>query len=144
LYRSFILIPLSVRSRLIGFTGYMTEKQKESWTEDLITPLKLTNQMIANAIERSRIEQELKDAKERAEESDKLKTAFLSSMSHEIRTPMNHILGFIELLKDPTLSEKDKEEFMSIVRTSGNVLLRLIDDILDIAKIDSDNSLSIR
>lgn len=137
LYRSFILIPLSVRSRLIGFTGYMTEKQKESWTEDLITPLKLTNQMIANAIERSRIEQELKDAKERAEESDKLKTAFLSSMSHEIRTPMNHILGFIELLKDPSLSEKDKEEFMSIVRTSGNVLLRLIDDILDIAKIDS-------
>ena len=93
--------------------------------------------MIANAIERQKVELELKNAKEKAVESDKLKTAFLSSMSHEIRTPMNHILGFIELLKDPGLSENEKKEFMAIVKSSGNLLLKLIDDIIDIAKLES-------
>ncbi|MBK7173256.1 MAG: PAS domain S-box protein [Bacteroidales bacterium] len=136
-FHSFVLIPLLVRGKFVGFSGYFTENTIDSWTEDLKIPLTLTNQMMANAIERKNVEQELKNAKEKAVESDKLKTAFLSSMSHEIRTPMNHILGFIELLKDPGLMEQEKMEFMAIVKSSGNLLLRLIDDIIDIAKIES-------
>jgi PAS domain S-box-containing protein len=135
--KSFVLVPLSVRGKFIGFSGYFTTNPVDSWTDDLIIPLSLTTQMMANAIERKNVEQELKDAKEKAVESDKLKTAFLSSMSHEIRTPMNHILGFIELLKDPGLTEAEKKEFMTIVKSSGNLLLRLIDDIIDIAKLES-------
>lgn len=136
-FQSYILLPLLVRGKFIGFTGYFSEKAIGLWTDDLITPLSLTNQMIANALERKNVEQELKSAKEKAVESDRLKTAFLSSMSHEIRTPMNHILGFIELLKDPGLSDTEKMEFMSIVKTSGNLLLHLIDDIIDIAKLEA-------
>jgi len=136
-FHSYILIPLLVRGKFIGFTGYFSEKVIEAWTEDMVTPLTLTNQMIANALERKNVEQELKSAKEKAVESDRLKTAFLSSMSHEIRTPMNHILGFIELLKDPGLSETEKMEFMAIVKASGNLLLHLIDDIIDIAKLEA-------
>jgi PAS domain S-box-containing protein len=133
----YLIVPLTVSGKFIGLIAYFTGKEDMEWNDEVINPLKLTSQMIANAIERKRIEHELKYAKEKAVESDKLKTAFLSSMSHEIRTPMNHILGFIELLKDPGLSEKEKKEFMDIVKSSGNLLLRLIDDIIDIAKLES-------
>ena len=136
-FASYILMPLSAGGKFIGFTGYFTDKHANTWTDDLVIPLKVTNQMIANAIERIRIEDELNDTRVKAVESDRLKTAFLSSMSHEIRTPMNHILGFIELLKDPGLSDAEKNEFMSIVKSSGNMLLKLIDDIIDIAKLES-------
>jgi len=136
-FSSYVIVPLTVAGKFIGLIAYFAGKQITEWNDDVVNPLKLTSQMIANAIERRKVEQELMNAKEKAVESDKLKTAFLSSMSHEIRTPMNHILGFIELLKDPGLSEKEKKEFMAIVKSSGNLLLRLIDDIIDIAKLES-------
>ncbi|HEX7411076.1 MAG TPA: ATP-binding protein, partial [Bacteroidales bacterium] len=90
-----------------------------------------------NAIQRKQNEQELTRSKERAEESDKLKTAFLASMSHEIRTPMNHIMGFLELLNYTEVNLVERQEFLNIIRSSGDNLLRLIDDIIDIAKIES-------
>lgn len=93
--------------------------------------------IIGDVSKRKLTEHELIKAKERAEESDKLKTAFLTSMSHEIRTPMNHILGFMDLLKDPSLSAEEREEYSQIIFDSGQVLLRLIDDIIDIAKIEA-------
>ena len=81
---------------------------------------------------------ELKIAKEKAEESDKLKTAFLANMSHEIRTPMNAIIGFSNLLIDPEVEEEQKEGFIKILTNNSNALLQIIDDIIDIARIDSD------
>lgn len=80
---------------------------------------------------------ELKVAKEKAEESDKLKTAFLANMSHEIRTPMNAIVGFSYLLTDPESSEESKEEFIKVIKSNGEVLMNLINDILDISMIES-------
>ncbi len=93
---------------------------------------------IANDIsERKRTEQELIRAKEKAEESDRLKTAFLSNMSHEIRSPMNAVLGFIQLIKaDEQLSETGKQ-YVDLIQNSGNQLLSLIEDIIDISKIQS-------
>jgi len=82
-------------------------------------------------------ELKLKEAKEKAEEADMLKTAFLANMSHEIRTPMNAIIGFSELLTDPELTEESKVEYVNYINNSGNNLLRLIDDIIDIAKIEA-------
>ncbi len=76
-------------------------------------------------------------AKKRAEESDRLKTAFLTNISHEIRTPMNGILGFAELLKLPDLSEQKNEEFVNLIEQSGLRMLNIINDIVDIAKIES-------
>ncbi|MBK3516015.1 ATP-binding protein [Carboxylicivirga marina] len=76
-------------------------------------------------------------AKRKAEESDHLKTAFLSNMSHEIRTPMNAILGFSNLLSHPDISLVEKEEFINLIRINGKNLLTLVEDIIDISKIDS-------
>ena len=83
------------------------------------------------------INEELKAAKEKAEESDRLKSAFLANMSHEIRTPMNGILGFAELLQDPRLTDKEAQEFISLIRISGNRMLGIINDLIDISKVES-------
>lgn len=81
---------------------------------------------------------ELKAAKEKAEENDKIKGAFLENMSHEIRTPMNAILGFINLLDSPSLDEKTRQYYVNYINQSGKVLLRLIDDIIDFARLEAD------
>ena len=84
-----------------------------------------------------KIENKLIRAKRKAEESDKLKSAFLANMSHEIRTPMNSIIGFSDLLSDDNIDSKTKNSYLSIIQTAGNDLLKLIDDIIDIAKIEA-------
>jgi signal transduction histidine kinase len=76
-------------------------------------------------------------AKEKAEESDQLKSAFLANMSHEIRTPMNGILGFAELLKEPDLTGEEQHEYIDIIEKSGARMLNIINDIVSISKIES-------
>lgn len=76
-------------------------------------------------------------AKDRAEESDRLKTAFLANISHEIRTPMNAIVGFSDFLIDPTVGLEEKTELHRIINLNSDILVKLIDDILDIARIES-------
>ncbi len=81
--------------------------------------------------------QELRKAKERAEESDKLKTEFLNNISHEVRTPMNGIIGFSNLLDDPNLSYEKRKYYSSIIKNCGHQLLRIIDDILEISNLET-------
>ncbi|MCW3786381.1 sensor histidine kinase [Plebeiibacterium sediminum] len=81
-------------------------------------------------------QEELSKAKEHAEESDRLKTAFLCNMSHEIRTPMNGIVGFSDLLKSTALQNEELEYYCDIIRSSGQQLLRIVNDIIDISKIE--------
>nr|WP_321409012.1 ATP-binding protein [uncultured Carboxylicivirga sp.] len=80
---------------------------------------------------------DLELAREKAEESDRLKTAFLANLSHEIRTPMNSIIGFSSLLSTDMHSEKDRNEFIKLIQQSSESLLVLIDDIIDISRIES-------
>ena len=87
--------------------------------------------------DRKLAEQELIKAKEHAEESDRLKSAFLANMSHEIRTPMNGILGFAELLKEPGITGDEQKEYIKIIEKSGVRMLNIINDIVDISKIES-------
>jgi PAS domain S-box-containing protein len=77
------------------------------------------------------------EAKERAEESDRLKSAFLANMSHEIRTPLNSIIGFSDLLLDPDFDSNQHDEFIRMIGASGNNLLAIITDIMDLSKIES-------
>ena len=83
------------------------------------------------------IEKQLITAKERAEQSDRLKSAFLANMSHEIRTPMNGILGFADLLKEPNLSGEKQQKYVDIIQKSGIRMLNIINDIVDISKIEA-------
>ena len=86
---------------------------------------------------RKKAEAELIAAKEKAEESDRLKTAFLHNVSHEIRTPMNAIIGFSALLNEPDTSEAERRQFIDIIFQSGSQLLSIINDIVDIANVES-------
>lgn len=80
---------------------------------------------------------QLELAKNKAEESDRLKSAFLMNLSHEIRTPMNAVLGFTDLLNNTELSEKDRKEYIKVIQQSGKNLIEIIDDLVEMSKIDS-------
>ncbi len=82
-------------------------------------------------------EYQLIKAREKAEESDRLKSAFLANMSHEIRTPMNGIMGFADLLKDVSYSDVEKIRFVDIIKKSGERMLNIINDLIDISKVES-------
>jgi signal transduction histidine kinase/ActR/RegA family two-component response regulator len=100
-----------------------------SWT--------LKRQVIKKTRELKSSQKELTIAKEKAEESDRLKSSFLANMSHEIRTPMNGILGFAELLKSPDLKGERQQKYIEIIEKSGMRMLNIINDIVDISKIEA-------
>jgi PAS domain S-box-containing protein len=87
--------------------------------------------------EQKNAEAELLIAKEKAEVSSRLKSAFLANMSHEIRTPMNAILGFTELLEQPELTDEKQKKYFEIIKKSGGRLLTVINDIIDISKVEA-------
>ena len=93
--------------------------------------------IIKDISERKESERIILEAMYKAEESDKLKTAFLSNMSHEIRTPMNAIVGFSDLLLDEQLGPQERRDFIAQINQGADDLMRLIDDIIDIAKIEA-------
>ncbi len=114
------------------------------WEKASISPIRNKEGKIINYIkvsedisEMKQKEQELRDALEKAKESDRLKSAFLSNMSHEIRTPMNGILGFTQLLKEPQLTGDEQESYINIIEKSGQRMLNTINDIIDISRIES-------
>lgn len=80
---------------------------------------------------------ELTKAKEKAEESDRLKSAFLANLSHEIRTPMNAIIGFADLLESEDRDDETREKYVNIIKNSGSYLLAIINDIVEISQIEA-------
>ncbi|MEI6050981.1 MAG: PAS domain S-box protein, partial [Bacteroidota bacterium] len=94
--------------------------------------------IIRDITDRKLIELELIKSKEKAEESDRLKSVFLSNMSHEIRTPMNAILGFTGLFKKPDLTAEEQQDYIRIIEESGERLLNTLNDIIDFSKIESE------
>ena len=114
------------------------------WEEVSISAVKNADGIITNYIliqndisEKKRIMIDLIQAKERAEESDRLKSAFLANMSHEIRTPLNSIIGFSELMTDFDFDQSQQLHYAKIISNSGNKLLSIISDIMDLSKIEA-------
>lgn len=115
------------------------------WVQNNIIPvfkngtLVELNGVSIDITEKKITEQELMSAKEKAEASDKLKTAFLNNISHEIRTPLNGILGFAPMIIDPACTDKEKEEFLEVLNFSSKRLMQTITDYMDASLIASGN-----
>jgi PAS domain S-box-containing protein len=136
------LIHVSILGKPIHFKGgqiavygiYRDISDRKRVEEELM----IKNQEIeAQNVEYRFINEELFMAKQKAEESDRLKSAFLANMSHEIRTPMNGILGFTQLLNNPKVPEVDIPQYVKVIEGCGNQLLTIIDDLIDISKIEA-------
>jgi signal transduction histidine kinase/ActR/RegA family two-component response regulator len=121
---SYSLLITKYRARIIA--ERMNESLKKNYKKLISSKekLKITNN-------------QLQKAKIKAEESDQLKSAFLANMSHEIRTPMNGIMGFTELLKEENLSRSEQKNYIEIIEKSGTRLFNIINDIIDISKIEA-------
>ncbi|MFP3860906.1 MAG: PAS domain S-box protein [Bacteroidales bacterium] len=127
--------------------GEFRNKKKNGellWESAIISPIIDDNGNITHFVEvkediteKKKMIEDLKFAKEKAEESDKLKTAFVQNISHEVRTPMNGIMGFIDLLESSSKLQDKQMEFIEMIRYSGNRLLNLINDLVEISLIES-------
>lgn len=120
---------------VIGVTGIALEISARKKTEEEIK--EYSEKLAVQNVKLKLVNDELKAAKEKAEEADRLKSAFLANMSHEIRTPMNAILGFATLLKERKLPEPKQVEFINLINTNCRQLLHIISDIIDISKIEA-------
>ncbi|BAX81946.1 ATP-binding protein [Labilibaculum antarcticum] len=130
-------IPLKVKQKLIGVLAIQSFTDENAYSKDDLKFLKVISHEVSVAIERIKMDNEIKAALEKAKESDRLKSAFLANMSHEIRTPMNGILGFLELLKKPNITKENIQRYTQIMDQSGQRLLETINDILDISRIEA-------
>ena len=127
--------------------GELLNKKKDGnlyWESVIIAAIVNSAGVITNFVgvkeditEQKNMLDELIAAKEKAIESDRLKSAFLANISHEIRTPMNGILGFAELLKEPHLSGEEQAEYIDLINKSGQRMLNLINDLIDISRIEA-------
>ena len=140
------IIELSGKPYLLTITRDITDRIKaQTILKQLNNKLKQQNkeyEKLNNDLNKSmeqirQINRELEIAKHKAEESDRLKSAFLANMSHEIRTPMNGILGFSSLLNNTELTDKERLSYINIIDTSGKRLLNIINDLIDISKIEA-------
>ncbi len=130
-------VPLMIDNQCIGVVAVQSYKAAGAFDQSDIEMLEIVARQISISINRKKQEEELREALDKAQESDRLKTAFLTNMSHEIRTPMNGILGFTNLLKEADFSEMEKEEFINNILASGERLLNTVNDIVDISKIEA-------
>lgn len=127
----------TIEYRIITSSGnrkWVWERGRGYYEDDRLVALE---GFISDITERKRIEEELIRAKEKAEQSDRLKTAFLHNISHEIRTPMNAIVGFTTLLDSPDTNDETCKQYIDIIYQSSNQLLSIITDIVDISNIET-------
>jgi PAS domain S-box-containing protein len=129
--------PFYSNKKNAGVMVVQRHDNSEAYTAADLGLIELLAQETGTYIKKPKTLEDLVVAKETAKQSDRLKSAFLANMSHEIRTPMNGILGFAKLLKEPGLNAGKQQEFIQIIEKSGSRLLNIINNIVDISKIEA-------
>ena len=130
-------VPLKIEGELTGVLAVQSYTDENAYDESDMEMLEFISDHISISIDRKKAENDLIAALKKAEESDRLKSAFLANMSHEIRTPMNGILGFTNLLKEPELTGEKKKKYIKIIENSGERMLNIINDLIDISKVET-------
>ena len=130
-------VPLKTKSDTVGVLAVQNYQNPNAYDHNDLEVLEFVSSQLTYMIIQKERENELKLAKGKAEEADKLKSAFLANMSHEIRTPMNAILGFSELITRETISPEKKKIYADYITSNGRLLLTLIDDIIELSKIEA-------
>ncbi len=138
--KSLLSVPMMDNGQCIGFVGFDFVKTHHQFNVTEQHLLKLYAELLSSVRHRAIMEEQLIKAKMNAEESDRLKSAFLMNMSHEIRTPMNGILGFLNLMAEQDISESKKNKYISIINKSGQRLLNTINDIIELSRIEAGES----
>ena len=130
-----VAVPLHHNQHVFGVM--VMANRSTGFTGEDVSVLEAFAELAALAWFNSKNMEALKAARQKAEESERLKSAFLSNMSHEIRTPLNGILGFSQLLSEPGLDAAEREQFIGIMNQCGKQLMSLINNILDISLVES-------
>lgn len=130
-------VPLNLESETLGVMVLQSYTNPSAYDMKTLRMMEMIAHELSIVIQRYEMISNLIEAKERAIESDRLKSAFLANMSHEIRTPMNGIMGFLQLLNDVDLTSDDRQYYFDIINKSGERLLSTINDIIEISKIES-------
>jgi len=133
--KNFLSVPVEINNRLAGQIVLANATQPFN-KKDLENVVKLSS-LFSIAIEKVQSIEELVKSKEKAELSDKLKSAFLANMSHEIRTPLNAIVGFAQMLGEEGIGLEETREFKQVIIKNTDLLLRLINDIIEMAMIEA-------
>lgn len=133
---SLLVVPIHFQKNLLGFMGFDSVLKEKSWLEADIHLMNTVAHAIASALNANIHQKVLVKAKEKAEESDHLKSAFLATVNHELRTPLHHILGFSDLLRMNKIPTDEISNFADKIYRSGKNLLQIIEDILNLALAD--------
>ncbi|MEH1969162.1 PAS domain S-box protein [Nostoc sp.] len=137
LIKSVVAVPMIYAGKVVGLLELDAVNKSKTWSQEEINLLQLVSELIAIGRSRHKAEEALRIAKETAETANRSKSAFLANMSHELRTPLNAILGFAQLMeRDTTLSKRQRDSLATINR-SGEHLLNLINDVLEMSKIEA-------
>jgi len=137
--KSIITIPMLSQKNCLGFVGFDSKTDKRVWNDSEVSLMKIFTGMLASLQEKILIEQSLKEARIKAEASNRLKTAFMNNISHEIRTPLNGIIGFGEIIANEQLTLDEKNKFLTVVQESSERLIQTIDDYIDISMLVTGN-----
>lgn len=130
-------IPLKIGEEAIGALVLQSYTDEHAYDQEDMQMLQFVSNQVSQAIHRKNTEEQMANALKRATEADQMKSTFLANMSHEIRTPMTGLLGFASLLKNEKLNKAERFNYLDIIERSGKRMLGVINDLIDISKVES-------